>query len=322
MAEQPWELQDEPSPTENHYIEVAKEIEKLQTEEPSRRGLFLFPVSAIAFFLIINADLQLKQSLIIMAVIFLHEVGHYLAMKIFGYRDLKIFFIPFFGAATTGQNWCVESWKRAVVDLAGPIPGIFLGTLLYILAIQYPELSSTLKPYIFPLILLNVFNLFPIAHLDGANFLAHINQVRFPLLGAAIKSVSLILLGITSPGLFLLFGLSAALMAYEEYIELEIARSVMNKYPQWSNKPKLDQDFIEIICSHIQSDRQDRIRPRNMAARVLRVFEHISKSPPSFKQSLFLNGIYLSGLLIAYLVLSKLDFNILSFLNGITEMTK
>ncbi len=255
-----------------------------------------------------------------MAVIFFHEVGHYLAMKLFGYKNLKIFFIPFFGAATTGQSWSVESWKRAVVDLAGPIPGIFLGTFLYFLAVQYPELHPTFKPYILPLILLNVFNLFPISQLDGANFLAHINQVRFPLLGAIIKSVSLLLLGIVSPNFFLFFGLSAALMAYEEYIELEIAQSIMKKYPQWSNKSKLDQDFIEIICSQIQGDSQNRIRPKVLAVRVLRVFEHILKPPPSFKQSLVLNGIYLGGLLLAYLVLSKLDFNLLSFLNGITKI--
>ncbi len=50
MSEQPWELQDDLSPTESPYCEVIKEVEKLQMAESKRQGFFLLLVSAIVFF--------------------------------------------------------------------------------------------------------------------------------------------------------------------------------------------------------------------------------------------------------------------------------
>ena len=51
-------------------------------------------------------------------------------MRIFHYRNLRMFFIPLFGAAVTGRNWNVPGWKKALVSLAGPLPGIALGIFL------------------------------------------------------------------------------------------------------------------------------------------------------------------------------------------------
>ena len=59
-----------------------------------------------------------------MAVLFIHESGHWLGMKVFGYRDLKMFFIPFFGAAVTGkQRKAASGAAGAVIALLGPAPG-------------------------------------------------------------------------------------------------------------------------------------------------------------------------------------------------------
>jgi hypothetical protein len=38
------------------------------------------------------------------AVLALHEAGHLVAMRAFGYRDTRILFIPFLGAVTTGSQ--------------------------------------------------------------------------------------------------------------------------------------------------------------------------------------------------------------------------
>ena len=50
---------------------------------------------------------------IIIVVILIHETGHLIAMKYFGYKDVKMFFIPFFGAAVSKAD-DVSSSKKAL----------------------------------------------------------------------------------------------------------------------------------------------------------------------------------------------------------------
>jgi hypothetical protein len=89
------------------------------------------------------------------------------AMRGFGYRDLKIFFIPFFGAAVSGKRVDVATWKQAVVSLAGPLPGIVLGCVL---AILVPAPTGLVRTAILSLLIVNVFNLLPLGGLDGGQF--------------------------------------------------------------------------------------------------------------------------------------------------------
>ena len=42
--------------------------------------------------------------LLITAVVIIHEMGHFLAMKAFRYKDLGIFFIPLLGAYVSGSK--------------------------------------------------------------------------------------------------------------------------------------------------------------------------------------------------------------------------
>ena len=39
-------------------------------------------------------------------------------MRAFKYRNVQMFFIPFFGAAVTGRNFSVAGYKKAIVSLA------------------------------------------------------------------------------------------------------------------------------------------------------------------------------------------------------------
>src|SRR5262245_57515496 len=66
----------------------------------------------------------------LVGVVLFHELGHMIAMKIVGYRDVRIFFIPFFGGAAAGTKRGVARWKEGIVLLCGPLPGIVLGVVL------------------------------------------------------------------------------------------------------------------------------------------------------------------------------------------------
>jgi hypothetical protein len=69
-----------------------------------------------------NMDLQALAALLLV-----HEGGHYAALRWAGYQDLKVFFLPFLGAAVSGRHEQPSSRQEFVVLFAGPLPGLVLG---------------------------------------------------------------------------------------------------------------------------------------------------------------------------------------------------
>jgi len=102
----------------------------------------------------------------LVAVIGLHEAGHFAGMYFFGYRDLKMFFIPGLGGAVQGEKKGVAGWQEALVLLLGPLPGLVLGCCLY-----FVDLSMPLSPFwrrgAAWLVSINLLNLLPFEPLDG-----------------------------------------------------------------------------------------------------------------------------------------------------------
>ena len=99
---------------------------------------------------------------LLIAVLMVHELGHALGMLLFGYKDVRIFFIPLFGAAASGKKGGAAKWKQAVVLLLGPLPGLIAGTAL--LLTHAPDLWRTIAVQ---LVAINALNLLPLTPLDG-----------------------------------------------------------------------------------------------------------------------------------------------------------
>lgn len=115
--------------------------------------------------------------LLITAIVIFHEMGHFLAMKYFRYSDLGIFFIPLLGAYVSGSKREISQKESAIIILAGPLPGIIVGIVLYLLYLNNPELSvANISFYQISilLIILNLLNLLPLYPLDGGQLLNRI----------------------------------------------------------------------------------------------------------------------------------------------------
>ncbi|MBL0273525.1 MAG: site-2 protease family protein [Chitinophagaceae bacterium] len=112
--------------------------------------------------------------LLITAIVMIHELGHFFAMKYFRYNDLGIFFIPLLGAYVSGRKREVSQKQSAIILLAGPLPGMIIGIILYILEQQSPG-STLFGIPVFKMsilfVLLNLINLFPVYPLDGGQLL-------------------------------------------------------------------------------------------------------------------------------------------------------
>ncbi|MBO1350662.1 MAG: tetratricopeptide repeat protein [Hormoscilla sp. GUM202] len=164
-------------------------------------SLVLFAISFISLLDWVSF-LHLQFLLILIGVIFLHEAGHFLAMKCFGYQDKSIFFIPFFGAAATGHKEEATLTEKVWVLLAGPLPGLVMGIGLAIAIygkFQFPVWLATASGM---LIGINLFNLLPIYPLDGGKVADLLLFSRYPYTDVMFKLftvVMLVLLGMEYP---------------------------------------------------------------------------------------------------------------------------
>lgn len=124
--------------------------------------------------------------LIITLIIVIHELGHFTAMKIFNYSELGIFFIPLLGAYVSGTKQEVSQRQSAIILLAGPVPGILIGILLFlwpgsydITIVQNISLVEIASAFLY----LNLLNLIPIYPLDGGQLLHRLFLDDFKLIG-------------------------------------------------------------------------------------------------------------------------------------------
>ena len=106
-----------------------------------------------------------KFAIGLVALIFVHEMGHAIEARRQGLEVSAPTFIPFFGAYVTIRHAGLPPWRSALIALAGPFAGgIGAAVCWWIATAQDSQLFSTLAYTGF---LLNLFNLLPIGFLDG-----------------------------------------------------------------------------------------------------------------------------------------------------------
>ena len=126
--------------------------------------------------------------LILTAIVIFHELGHFLAMKMYHYKDLGIFFIPLLGAYASGTKREVSQKQSAIILLAGPMPGIIVGIVLFLVTnSQFGEMPhqtyGLLRSTAGLLLFLNILNLLPIYPLDGGQLLNRLFLDESKLIG-------------------------------------------------------------------------------------------------------------------------------------------
>lgn len=134
-------------------------------------------------------------------LLFLHEMGHFVAARQRGLQVGAPTFIPFVGAwiQLKEQPHSVET--EAYVAFAGPIAGTVAALVCYYLARNYD--SNLLLALSYSGFMLNLFNLIPVSPLDGGRITAIISPkiwlLGVPLLAALFfyrPSPMLIMIGI------------------------------------------------------------------------------------------------------------------------------
>ena len=216
-------------------------------------------LGSLAMFVAVYATRFSFQSLFIfVGVLLFHEGGHVFAMKMFGYRDVTMLFIPFLGALATAKKEDASLTEKVLISLAGPVPGLVIGIGLAIAFSSENPLSivsdnpSWILPLSWTLIGLNLFNLLPVYPLDGGQIADLLLFSSNPYLGVLFKIFGvgiLLLIGWQQP-LFLVFALLIALSIPYSF---QIAKIQNKLQKNFRNNPPSDRtNLIQRIFENLQ----------------------------------------------------------------------
>lgn len=124
-----------------------------------------------------------RYALGFVALLFCHEMGHYVAARQRGLKVGAPTFIPFVGAWIELKEQPMDAETEAYVGMAGPLAGTAAALACYFLARN--EGSSLLLAVAYSGFFLNLFNLIPVPPLDGGRMTAVISR-KVWLLGAPL----------------------------------------------------------------------------------------------------------------------------------------
>lgn len=156
------------------------------------------------------------------ALLFVHEMGHYIAARHKGLNVGLPTFIPFVGAWVELKDLPHDAQTEAFVGLGGPLVGTLGATCCYLLARSYD--ADWLLAVSYAGFFLNLFNLIPLSPFDGGRITAVLSP-RIWFLGVPVL-VGLFLLR-PSPMLLLIALLAAPqlLKAWRYRADSEEART-------------------------------------------------------------------------------------------------
>jgi Zn-dependent protease len=109
------------------------------------------------------------------ALLFVHELGHAIALRYEGIPTSPILFVPFLGAVIGMRGLPRNAWIEARVGLAGPLLGSAGAGGVLVLA--HLTDSRLLEAVAFTGFFLNLFNLLPIVPLDGGRAAAALHPL-------------------------------------------------------------------------------------------------------------------------------------------------
>jgi len=276
---------------------VLAEVEKLSHSKAGIvRNLWILAISLVVFFSLGLFRNPVTDILIIIAVLLLHETGHFAGMRLFGYQDVRMFFIPLFGAAAAGHNIGAEGYKKAIVSLLGPIPGMLLG--LGVLILYAYTRVEILQQAAILLLIINAFNLLPFYPLDGGRFLHTVLFCRGRYLEAAFTTFAglAILAGAIGLkdlilGLLAFFTLASVVRSFKIST---IATELHGEIPLPA-RPALYAIPYESACAIIAGVRKQFPKvthPTIIARNVVSIWERLNARPPTVPVSVALLTVY------------------------------
>ncbi|MEC4803621.1 MAG: hypothetical protein SAJ12_04425 [Jaaginema sp. PMC 1079.18] len=232
--------------------------------------------------------------LILIGVLLFHELGHFSAMRWFGYQDTSIFFLPLLGAAASGRKDNATLVEQVLVLLAGPVPGLVVGALLLFWT---GDREAGIMQLALWLVLLNFLNLLPVLPLDGGRIVDLLLFSRHPdaeILFRLFTTMVLAIAGISLQDPILLFLSLVTLLTVPSSWH---SRKLLKMLPKEPTAILSKERLLEHSFQALKTCRYDRV-PFSQKYRLVKEITQRYQEPPStWLTRLTLLGLYLVCLL-------------------------
>jgi stage IV sporulation protein FB len=211
--------------------------------------VFSLVLFVMVFLLIFDDQLLFIVQLIIVIVV--HELGHFIMMKRFGYKNVRMLFIPLMGAFVQGKKRNYSERQNFWVLIAGPFPGILIGYALMWYSTLSPYNAWLSEPAIL-FLLLNIINLLPLDPLDGGQMFKLFAKKRnelFLMIFALISSLILIGVGAyINNYVVIAFGFMMGFRVRALQKQFQMHKDLKDENVNYSTTYKLlsNQDFVKI----------------------------------------------------------------------------
>jgi Zn-dependent protease len=269
----------------------------------------VFVISLFAFvgYQLVRQE-RLVTAALIIGVLLFHELGHLMTMRAVGYRDVRIFFIPFFGAAASGHKSDASASKEAAVLLMGPLPGLALSVATAVA--WWVTREPILRQLTYTLIAVNMFNLLPAVPLDGGRVFSLVLYSRWrwlEVLCGALSALVLIGLGLKfelwvlgALGLVMLLQLPLRTRLLGAAARLRAERSDLSPDPKLADEAATSALYIAVrdIMPVQQKD-----KPRVLAAWMREMLDATTRKSPKLGGSIAILSLWLLGFVISAVAL-------------------
>ena len=162
--------------------------------------ILITPLSMFLSILIYGWSLGFSFAIGFVLLLFVHEMGHVIAMKIKGYPIKMPVFIPFLGAVIFAPAFNNRE-DEAFIGYGGPFLGGMTALALFGVWKILPQPNDILIMLSYLAVFINLFNLIPISPMDGGRVTKIIGK-WFVWIGAAMLVVLIVVL--KSPFIFLI----------------------------------------------------------------------------------------------------------------------
>lgn len=297
------------------YLSISGHIDASAKKVQNTQSMLLILLVSIALFFGLGATAwSTRFVLMLIPILLFHELGHWVAMKIYRYRNMKMFFIPMLGAAVTGEQYNVAGWKKIIVYLAGPLPGIVFGSILGVAGlIRNNEIMTEMGNL---MLIINAFNLLPIFPLDGGRVMHQILFSRHPILQVIFQ-------GLAAFSFFALYLLTDARLLM--FLAIIMAVNIVNiwKVAQATEdlkKQELDLKPVETGCvippatlsAILNRLKQAFTRPvgvKAMSMHCLNIYEALASSRPGVLSSIFFSFLQFGSLAASVVIMAVILAN-------------
>lgn len=282
------------------FADVKRQVEILDRAQGNPwTKLGWFVLSVAVFFVLASAFSAVTFAVVLMIVLFIHEMGHLIGMKVYGHRDVRIFFIPMLGAAASGRPTRANAFENGIIALLGPAPGFLLGVFALILFVLTSMYSKSLLLFALVAIFVNAFNLLPLFPLDGARVIDAALLGHSPKGRVIFQSITtLILAGLAAVSGWWVIAAFAVVLALRIPMARRTANAVRHFKLEFAGRETelpcdIPEDDLNRITSFLVQGLARNLRqPKVVAGMVREVWDSVRTTSPTERQTTLLLTAY------------------------------